>query len=159
MTLAGWRIVQSRRVRTAFDGEGARRYGGRWNHKGTPVVYIGSSMSLAALEMLVHLPAPKVLNRYVVIPVEFDDSLCGWLDLTTLPHNWRNSPSLLATRDVGTDWVNKGASAVLAIPSAVTPTEWNFMLNPKHPDFPKISVGAPQPYKYDPRLLKKTRKK
>jgi RES domain-containing protein len=154
LRLAGWRIVQSRHAKMAFDGEGARRFGGRWNHKGTPVVYTASSMSLAALEMLVHLSAPEILIRYVSIPIEFDDSLCIRLDPKSLPRNWRNSPPLIATRDVGTEWVNNGASAILAVPSAMVPAEWNFLINPKHPDFRKVSIGGQQPFKYDPRLLK-----
>lgn len=154
MNLTGWRIIQSRRARSAFDGEGARLYGGRWNHKGTAIVYTASSMSLAALEMLVHLPTPEVLKRYVTIPVEFDDALCSQLDPKRLPLKWRNNPAVTTTRDIGTDWVNRAASAVLVVPSAVVPAEWNFLLNPNHPDFAKIVIGAPQPFKYDPRLLK-----
>jgi len=154
LKLTGWRIVQSRRARTAFDGEGAWLYGGRWNQKGTPLVYAASSMSLAALEMLVHLPTPEVLKRYVTLTIEFDDALCSQLDLKGLPHNWRNNPALRATRDIGTDWVNRAASAVLVVPSAVVPTEWNYLLNPNHPDFAKLVIGAPHPFKYDPRLVK-----
>jgi len=154
MKLTGWRIVQARRVRTAFDGEGARLYGGRWNHKGVAVVYTASSLSLAALEMLIHLPTPEVLQRYVTIPITFDDSLCIRLDPNSLPRNWRNNPALFSTRDIGTDWVNCSASVVLVVPSAVVPDEWNFLVNPKHPDFGKVSIGTPQPFKYDPRLLK-----
>ena len=154
MKLTGWRIVQARQVRSAFDGEGARLYGGRWNHKGVAVVYAASSRSLAALEMLIHLPTPEVLQRYVTIPIAFDDELCTRLDPQSLPRHWRNNPALLSTRDIGTDWVNDGASAILVVPSAVVPDEWNFLVNPRHPDFGKVLVGAPQPFKYDPRLLK-----
>jgi len=154
MNLTGWRIVQARRVRTAFDGEGARLYGGRWNHKGVAIVYTASSLSLAALEMLIHLPSPGVLQRYVTIPIAFDDSRCIRLDPESLPRNWRNNPTLFSTRDIGTDWVNDSASAVLAVPSAVVPDEWNFLVNPRHPDFAKVLIGTPQPFKYDPRLLK-----
>ena len=154
MRLTGWRIVQPRRVKMAFDGEGARLYGGRWNHTGTSVIYTASSMSLAVLEMLVHLHAPELLKRYVTISIEFDDSLCIRLDPKSLPRNWRNNPALIATRDIGTDWISKSGSAVLAVPSAVVPAEWNFLLNPKHPDFGKVAIGNPQPFKYDPRLLK-----
>ena len=154
MKLTGWRIVQSDRAKTAFDGEGARLYGGRWNHRGSALVYTASTMSLAVLEMLVHLPTPAILKRYITIPVEFDDSVCIPVDPNSLARNWRNNPALRATRDIGTDWVTRNASAVLAVPSAVIPAEWNFLLNPKHPDFGRISIGTPQPFKYDPRLLK-----
>lgn len=90
--------------------------------------------------MLVHLNAAEILKRYVCIFIEFDATLCIRLDPNSLPRNWRNSPPLIATRDVGTEWVNRGASAILAVPSAVIPAEWNFLLNPKHPDFGRFRL-------------------
>lgn len=48
-----WRLLTARFADTAFTGEGARLYGGRWNRKGVPMVYTAGSQSLATLEMLV----------------------------------------------------------------------------------------------------------
>ncbi|MFM7805220.1 MAG: RES family NAD+ phosphorylase, partial [Verrucomicrobiota bacterium] len=69
-----WRIVREDHGYAAFDGEGAWRFGGRWNSRGTQVVYTSGTRSLAALETLVHLN-PPVAFQYVAIPVEFDEAL------------------------------------------------------------------------------------
>ncbi len=46
---SAWRIVRAARVNSAFTGEGARIYGGRWNSRGTAVIYVSEHESLAAL--------------------------------------------------------------------------------------------------------------
>ena len=153
MTIQAWRIVQARRAVDAFSGEGARRFGGRWNHKGTPMVYTAGSISLAALEMLVHLDAARLLDAYLCLPVEFDDSLCRKIDVTLLPEDWNTHPSVQATRDTGTEWVRSGSSPVLAVPSVPVPLETNYLLNPAHPDFPELRIGSPESFQYDPRFL------
>ena len=79
MKRRAWRIVKAKHAATAFDGEGARLFGGRWNSPGTRMIYTSATLSLAALESLVHL-SPPVLFKYVAIPVEFDESL-----IETLP--------------------------------------------------------------------------
>lgn len=152
MTLKAWRIIQAHHAKSAFTGEGARRYGGRWNQRGTPMVYIAGSLSLAALEMLVHLEASEVLNTYVCIPVSFSDSLCRKLD--TLPDNWADDPAPSSTKDIGTAWGHNADSVVLAVPSVLIPEETNYLINPLHPDFGKLQIDDPEPFQYDPRLIK-----
>lgn len=138
----------------AFDGEGARRYGGRWNHKGTPVIYTAGSVSLAALEMLVHLEASQLLNAYVCIPLTFDTTLCRRLDVASLSPNWRTYPASTSTRDLGAAWVQGAQSAILAVPSALVPTETNYLINPAHPDFSRLHIGSPEDFHFAPRLIK-----
>ncbi|MEX2607338.1 MAG: RES family NAD+ phosphorylase, partial [Kiritimatiellia bacterium] len=58
-----YRLTKKKRVHTAFDGEGARLYGGRWNSKGTRMVYTSAAPSLAILETLVHVDSPTVLMK------------------------------------------------------------------------------------------------
>ena len=70
---ASWRIIKARYAKSAFDGEGARQFGGRWNSPGVPIIYTSSSMSLAALEMLVHLGRSRSLSSYVVFSCRFDE--------------------------------------------------------------------------------------
>ena len=84
-----WRIVQAHVADRAFTGEGARRYGGRWNSKGSAVVYASSSISLAILEVLVHIPIYGVLEEYVCFPLEFDRDFVLSLDMDDLPDNWK----------------------------------------------------------------------
>lgn len=152
--ITSWRIVQPRHLPTAFDGLGAGRYPGRWNERGTPIVYTACSLSLAALEMLVHLPGPNILQRYQSIPVSFDEALCRQLSPKDLPPDWAYDPAPLSTRALGTQWIADASSVVLAVPSAVVPIETIFLLNPRHPDFPDLTIGEARHFQFDPRLLK-----
>lgn len=154
MNIRAWRIVKQQHVRAAFSGEGARRYGGRWNHPGTLVVYLAGSTSLAILEMLVHLRVPDFLTHYVAFEVTFAPSLMQTLTPTRLPRSWRQSPPTNAVRNLGDAWIAGATSAVLQVPSAVVPNEWNYLLNPRHPDFKKIAIGPRQPIEFDARLLR-----
>jgi len=147
-------MVQARLAEEAFSGEGARRYGGRWNHPGTRMVYTAGSASLAALELLVHLEAPHLLAAYVQIPVDFGDELCERMDLARLPADWTASPAPTSTKDLGTAWVRAGTAAVLVVPSALVPQESLFLLNPQHPDFPRIRTGRAAAFAFDRRMVK-----
>ena len=104
MTITAWRIVKARHAEGAFDGEGARIEGGRWNSPGTPMVYTSQSAALAALEMLVHLGRPSVLTTYVLIPCVFDDAVVSRLDRKRLPRNWRVYPAPSALQMIGDEW-------------------------------------------------------
>ncbi|MCB1228081.1 MAG: RES family NAD+ phosphorylase [Verrucomicrobiales bacterium] len=145
-----WRIVKEKHAATAFSGEGARLYGGRGNSAGKSVVYTSGSKALAALESLVHLN-PPVIFKYVAIPIEFDDTLVE--KVTELPADWTEEPPPPATKDIGDLWVKEARSAVLELPSVIIPGEPNYLLNPAHPDFKKITIGMPEPFSFDPRLL------
>lgn len=152
--VTAWRIVQARHLPTAFTGEGARAYPGRWNERGIPVVYAAGSLSLAALEMLVHLGDAEILNLYMSVPVSFDESLCRQLARSDLPPDWAADPAPSSTRAVGAKWARKAESAVLAVPSAVVHVETVFILNPRHPDFSKVVIGEATEFHFDPRLLR-----
>jgi len=159
MMIRAWRITKARHAGTAFTGLGARLYGGRWNRPGRAVVYTAGSVSLAVLEMLVHLEAIELLRRYVIFEVAFDDALVTAVDAGKLPRNWRKSPAPGAVRAVGDDWILAGKSAVLRVPSVVVPREWNYLLNPLHPDFAKIKIGRKEGIRFDPRLIKGSKPK
>ena len=152
--MLAWRIVKAKHAPTAFAGEGARRTGGRWNSRGTAVVYTSSSQSLAMLEILAHLEFAESLSAYVLISCEFDDSLIELLDISGLPLNWRASPAPSPLQALGDRWVRDRRSAVLRVPSTLVPIEDNFLLNPAHEDFVRIKVAAPEALTIDPRLLR-----
>lgn len=154
MTLTAWRIYKAKYAATAFSGEGARRFGGRWNSKGVALVYVSSSISLASLEMLVHLQSADVLNHYVVRSATFDHILVRKLAIKELPKSWRDNPPPAAVQRIGDAWVARADSPVLQVPSAVIESESNFLLNVAHPDFRAIELGAQQGYAFDPRPLK-----
>jgi RES domain-containing protein len=152
--ITAWRIVKARHQATAFDGEGARLYGGRWNSRGLPVVYVAASPALAALEMLVHVGNSGVLASYVSIACAFDAALVLRLDRQRLPKDWRSSPALPELALVGDAWLKDGTSAVLEVPNAIIPDESNYLLNPRHAGFATITIGRPQPFEFDLRLLR-----
>ncbi|MEQ9411351.1 MAG: RES family NAD+ phosphorylase [Fuerstiella sp.] len=152
MKLQAFRIVKARLAGQAFTGEGARRYGGRWNRPGSLVVYVASTRSLAMLEMLVHLQARQLLLSYVVFPVEFDDSLVTDVDRQSLPRDWRSSPVALEVQQIGDRWIASGVSPALRVPSVIVDSEFNYLLNPAHPKFSRITIGKKQPIIFDPRL-------
>ena len=149
-----WRIVQVHLADRAFTGEGSRRYGGRWNSKGFAVVYTSGSISLAILEILVHIPIYDILEEYVHIPVEFDPKLSLALNPAELPANWNKDPSPQTIKQVGDSWVESQESAILEVPSAIVPTEKNFLINPTHPRFGKLKIGKLRKLDVDPRLIK-----
>jgi len=148
-----WRIVKEVHAPTAFSGEGAARTGGRWNSRGTRVVYASATQSLALLESLVHLN-PAFLFRYAVIGIEFPGSVLETLRHDKLPADWMSEPPSTATKRLGDQWVREQRSAVLAVPSVLVRSEINYLLNPAHPDFDKIKISPPEPFSLDPRLLK-----
>jgi len=147
-----WRIVKAKHAATAFSGEGAAKTGGRWNSRGVPVVYASSTKSLAALETLVHLNPPVPFN-YVAFRLQFDDTLIENIPLNRLPADWRVEPPPPSTKAIGDAWLREVRSAVLALPSVIVPGELNYLLNPAHPAFKKISIGKPERFVFDPRLL------
>jgi RES domain-containing protein len=148
-----WRICSRRHQR--FDGEGARLYGGRWNHAGTAVVYASASLALAALELFVHVDADLVPNDLVAIAAEVPEKFAvETVKATSLPKNWRRYPSLETLKDIGTAWAAKGSTAVLAVPSAIIPEERNYLLNPAHPDFTQVHIRRSIPFHFDPRMWK-----
>ena len=139
----------------ANDGEGARRAGGRWNHKGTAMLYCGATASLCALEVLAHsamLPTDMIVVRARIansIPIQT-------VEESDLPPNWSSPRPSKKTQDLGTDWIKSGASTVLSVPSVIVPSERNYLLNPAHPDFAGIRFFPPRPFTFD-RRLKPTR--
>jgi RES domain-containing protein len=104
MTIRAWRITKAKHSATAFSGDGAKTYGGRWNSPGTTVVYTSGSESLAILEMLIHLQAQDLMQRYVSFEVSFNQTLMTSVEPATLPKAWRRSPSSVAVQQVGDQW-------------------------------------------------------
>ena len=146
-----WRMLTARFAETAFSGEGARLYGGRWNRKGIPIIYTAGSQSLAVLEMLVQ--DEPLRARYVMIPAILPTNLkIERVKIDQLPADWRGADKREHLQAVGTAWAASRSSAVLAVPSAVIPAETNYLLNPLHPAFARIEIGNAERFFTDPRL-------
>ncbi|MBV9388262.1 MAG: RES family NAD+ phosphorylase [Chroococcidiopsidaceae cyanobacterium CP_BM_ER_R8_30] len=151
--MRAWRVTPAKHAATAFSGEGARQYGGRWNSVGTPVVYCSAYLSLAILETLVHIDQSQLGRRYVYFKIEIPDTLpVQTLTPNQLPLNWQEEPAPLSLAIVGDDWVRQGKTAVLVVPSAILSQENNIILNPNHSDFTNIRISIPEALILDPRL-------
>ena len=151
----GWRIVKQRLASTAFDGEGARLFGGRWNSPGERMVYTASSRSLATLEIVVHVANTELLDSYVILSIEFPEKFVTELDIAQLPPNWRMSPAPVRLQEIGDDWLASKGSAIFAVPSAIIPEERNYLINPSHPDISRLDWSKPLIFAFDGRLVRR----
>ena len=148
-----WRVCRQRYATDAYKGEGARRYGGRWNSRGVRVVYTSTSLALAAVETFVNLEPNLRPADLVAVEAEVPDELpIDRLDPSLLPPTWHR------TRDeslhpFGDEWVRSGRTVALLVPSAAVRGEWNVLLNPSHADFSKIRTHRPQRFEFDLRMF------
>ena len=151
--MRAWRICKKKHVETAFSGEGAYLYGGRWNSAGVSAVYLGGNPSISALEIIVNTEEPDDLYRipYVLIPVDFNETLVS--HPKSLPLDWKQDPPPLSTAKIGDEWIRSGRSVLLQVPSAVIVSETNYIANPLHQDFRLVKIGAPEPFEFDSRLV------
>jgi len=146
-----WRITRA--VHAPLDGEGARRYGGRWTPSGFAAVYASATLSLAALERFVHTDPDLEPDDLVALAIDVpDDVEVQTVEATALPEHWRAYPAPPELARVGEQWMRERTAAVLAVLSAVIPQERNFVLNPSHPACARIRPLAPQPFSFDPRM-------
>jgi RES domain-containing protein len=152
--ITAWRLVKARHAAAAFDGEGARLHGGRWNSPGTRVAYASDSIALAALEVLAHLQSTAVLQAYSLASLRFPEESVEVLETRSLPARWRRFPSPPENQAIGDRWVAEGRSLILRVPSAIIPAAANFLINPSHPEFGKVVIGRPERFAFDPRLLR-----
>ena len=139
-----WRLVRA--PYTNLSGEGARRYGGRWNSPGRALVYTTAEAALTVLEVRVHLDLPPELlpDDYVLLTLEAPDSLL------------EQGPSLAepqACRAFGNQWLSEARSALLQVSSVIVPESANVLLNPAHPDAAAVQMIHQRPFSFDPRLF------
>ncbi|MEP6885837.1 MAG: RES family NAD+ phosphorylase [Gammaproteobacteria bacterium] len=149
-------MVKQSRLSTAFDGRGAAANPGRWNAAGVAVVYTAQSRSLASLGVLVHTEDTEDTHvlaamRWVMIPVDIDDKLVEAAQ--QLAADWHQLPAPQSTREFGNRWILEARSVALRVPSIVVEGEFNYLLNPQHPDFVRLQFGDPLPFSFDPRLI------
>lgn len=120
------------------------------------MVYTSATLSLAVMELLVHLDDDDLARAYVAVAAEIPDTVAvRRVRAVDLPRRWRSYPAPAALPELGRRWATAGETAVLAVPSAVIPHEVNYLLNPRHPHFKRIRVAKPEPFIFDPRLRRK----
>ena len=148
-----FRLVKAHHARSAFSGEGARVAGGRWNRPGDAVVYTSASLALAAFETFVHLGEDAVHLRFVYFNAEIPDTL-AIQRCRKPPPRWRAEPPEEEAMRYGSRWLRGARTAVLEVPSAIVPSERNYLLNPLYPEFRRIRISRAMPFLFDPRMWK-----
>ena len=148
----GWRIVKEKHAQSAFSGEGARIFEGRWNSAGVRMVYCSEHLSLAALEILVHTRPVTIRDKFRAFRITFDSAMISAVDLKKLPKGWNAQPPTVVSKQIGDEWIRAERSVVLALPSVLVPLERSLLLNPKHRDFAKIKIKDMGNFILDPRL-------
>lgn len=147
-----WRICKSKHSATAFSGEGGLYASGRWHPQGVKIVYTAESLALATLEIFVHLESDRL--PLVAIRALLPETLAiEEVSPGQLPDNWQEMKAYPTLQQIGKDWLQSGRSPVLRVPSAIIPVEFNYLLNPAHPDF-KVTLEPPQEFKLDRRMWK-----
>jgi RES domain-containing protein len=152
-----WRIC--REPYAAFSGEGARRFGGRWNSRGVPMVYASTSLALAAIELFVHLEpgqAPDDLISLSAILPEGEPART--LHAVELPPAWWTDAAATTTRDLGDAWIRDRSSLALLVPSVPIRAEWNVLINPLHPRIGELQIDPPQPFLFDARMFQQAQR-
>ena len=139
-----------------LSGKGAALAGGRWNSKGIPILYTSSSRALCTAELAVHLPLGITPTDFVIIAIHIPDTLTvSKIPDAKLPERWNEYPYSIATQKIGNEFVKKGRSAILRIPSAVVEGDYNYLINPFHAAAIKIRIKEIKPFHFDPRLFKR----
>ncbi len=152
MKITAWRITRKKYLNQAFTGEGAKIWSGRWNPAGYPAVYCAQSLSLAILELIVHLEDDIDIESFMAIPVSFSSNSVQTLPESKLPKTWNNLPISPASMQVGKKWLDEKKFLVLEVPSTIVPIESNYILNPLHHSFGQIEIGEPREILFDPRI-------
>jgi len=155
MTCVLWRIAAVTPAYSADDlsGKGAETTGGRWNLRGTPVVYTSANIALASLETLVHLGATALpLNRYLVRIDVPDDVYAARTVLDPAPAGWDADPYGVPSVRAGDAWCRGGTAALLEVPSVLVPEECNVLINPRHADAARIVATMVRKWLVDPRV-------
>jgi len=137
-----------------LSGEGAFLYGGRWNFPKTRMLYTASSGSLSLLEMLVHLPNYQIDTPFALITIEIPDQNFPRLEIEKLPQGWNSFSSFEVSRMAGFEAFNKFKSLGLFVPSVVMSLDFNFLIDPLHPDFSKIKIVDQMEYTLEKRFRK-----
>ena len=136
-----------------LSGTGAMLAGGRWNSRGVPVVYKSSSRALCVVEVAVHLPLGLVPEDYVLVALTWQDLEVLKVDPGTLPDDWNALPHQDATQQIGDAWVKEGRYPVMQVPSAVVAGEFNYLINPAHPEARGVQIVSVEPFGLDRRLF------
>ncbi len=146
----------SRNPRNPLDGRGGLFASGRWHTPRRLVCYASDSLALASLEILVHSEPDLVPRDLVAVEVSVPRGVrVEELDAGALPRSWRQYPAPASLQRLGNAWLDRSSACVLRVPSALVPSESNFLINPVHSDIRKLRILRKAPFRFDPRLAER----
>ncbi len=136
-----------------ISGTGSAMYGGRWNRRGTPVLYTGESKEIALLETIVHTP-PMLIPALDILTLEIPDDSISEIRCDHLPKNWTDYPAPSILAELGENWVRDAKSVALKVPSCIIHSAHNYLLNSRHPHFSRVKIVEHANFHFDSRLSK-----
>jgi len=149
-----YRIAKNDVVRD-LTGTGAKLFGGRWNHRGTAVVYTSETRALATVELLVHVSLSNAPRGLMIATIEIPDKIVPEeVPRASLPRGWRDYPPPREVADLGTRWAKANKSLLLRVPSAVVKQEYNILINPLHPEMQRVALREVEAFEFDKRLIR-----
>ena len=147
--------ISSRKYADDLTGEGARLHGGRWNHKLTPCLYTAATRALAVLEYSVNVNIDDIPRALCITSIEIPDTSILLLEQAHLPGDWRYAPAPPTAKDFGTTLLKQNQYLAIQIPSVVIPEEFNYLINPLHPEMRRVHIVEVKDCVYDLRIKTK----
>jgi len=149
-------MITYRITRSAFksdlSGNGAKLNGSRWNSKGQAMLFTAEHISLATLEMLVHINFVEIPDSFHVLSIDLPESSPQLeIKLSNLKSSWKNDEEYTAF--MGDAFLRQNDALFLKVPSAVITDEHNYIINPGHKDFSKIRIVRSKPFTFDKRFF------
>ena len=124
----------------------------RWNSGGIFITYAGSSRALSCLEMLVHLSGEQILSNFKLTIINIPEALEIEKAQSFYNVDWTDFENYFQSQEIGDEWAKSLRTCVLRVPSAIIKGEFNYLINPRHFDFNKISISEIEDFHFDLRL-------
>lgn len=138
-----------------LSGKGAAIKGARWNSAGVEMIYAASNRSLAMAEVMVHFTLATLPMDYMMLTIFVPDKISyKTITAKNLKPDWNSFPHVSSTKVIGDKFIDNGKYCMLRVPSAITPGDYSFLINPSHPDFGKIKIVESVPFPFNDRIFK-----
>lgn len=145
--------ITGKKYASDLTGKGAAMFGGRWNKKGSPVLYTGENKEIALLETIVHTP-PLLIPALVILTLEIPDDSITTIEIKNLPENWTVYPAPVVLSEIGERWIKEAKTIALRVPSSIIHSSHNYILNCRHPEYSRVRFIDLRNFKFDSRLKK-----
>lgn len=136
-----------------ISGKGAQIAGGRWNSVGNRMLYTCENRALCVTEIAVHTPLGIVPQNYFLQSIALPDIEHKTIEVDQLGPNWRNFPHHFSTKIIGDQFLDAEDYLYMKVPSAIIMEEYNYVVNPLHPDFSKVKITETRRIEFDRRLF------